>query len=155
MPPRLEGITQTSPLLLQSTLPIPTRPGFFLTTPLTLNLRTPMRRRPKNWSPYYDRATPHTSFPTQKEINKNILENFFLTKAHVAVNRVTLSIYSTKEEEAPMKIRSFLSLQIDQIITKKSISKENAHPLEVSSQLRPHHIFHSLQTTPSKTTSTN
>lgn len=107
--------------------PIPADLGLLLAVASTLNLWEKTKTRP-----YRPCETPQSKEASQlcKMPSTFRPSNLLLQEAHLATRRITWDISSSREDETPLKILSFLSFQINQSTAKGTSLQIISPPLE-------------------------
>lgn len=94
---------------------------------------------------------PIQAFPTYKDTIKSKIRELLSNQCHFAILKATLAISIVGEEEVPLKILSFLSLQLDHEITKGNHFPKSAYtPNEMPSKSRLDCFCNKPRTTRSK-----
>lgn len=100
------------PLLLQRTPPLPSYLGLPLAAPSTLNFKTPSNGGTQG-ADLFSLCIPHIIQASQLHmISFNLmLQNYFIMKVHFATLKPITNIWAWVEDEVPLKILLFNSIQ--------------------------------------------
>lgn len=112
-----ENIYNTSPLRFLNTPSMPAKPGFHLSAPSTLNLRTPTRGGHEKDIIFFFEEPTFKQVPQLCKILSIMRSGHsFLRHAHLAILNAMVEAMSSSKESLLLKILLFLSFHMDQRI---------------------------------------